>query len=220
MFNHHKHEAPGDRLLLVQMEARPNYASGHRHIEAYVIRRACADVPLTDNPEQTQTYYDGKSPIGYRTANWHVGNDRKSPLYTADLKITGQIDAYMPGHKKIVGGGAPYGGDVRFTPHYVEFANALAMANTFRRYEAFRQKAHLHGNMPEFKNDFFKSCFLIWTFLDLKSWAIRIRDCSDGALSNPLGFVELPWAVGLDCIQSYYLDEFAVKPAPAEASGD
>lgn len=219
MFNYHEYEAPGERLLLVQMEARSNYASEHLHIEACVIRRAHADVPCADNPEKTKTYYDGKMASGYRTANWHVGNDRKSPLYIADLKIVGQIDAYMPDHNKLCNG-APYGSDVRFTPYCVELANSLAMAQFYRRYEAFRQKTHLAGNMPQFRNDFFRSCFQIWTFLDLKSWAIRVPNSGNGGLSNPLGFVELPWVEGLNYIQATYLDEFAVKPTAAKENDD
>jgi hypothetical protein len=216
MFNHHSYEAPGERLLLVQMEARPNYPSEHRHIVAYVVRRACADVPRPDEPNKTLTWYDGKEPTGYRTANWHVGCERKTGHYVQDLEVRGQIDAYMPNHKKLADG-KPYGGVVRFRPYEVDHNNAMAMANFFRRYDAFKDKLYLTGSVPQQDSEFFRSCLLIWTFLDLKKFAIRIHD---GALSNPANFQELDWAPGLEYIQHAYLDEFAVKPVPAEASDD
>ncbi|CAB4194388.1 hypothetical protein UFOVP1254_35 [uncultured Caudovirales phage] len=222
MFNHHEYEAPGERLLLVQMEGRPSYACDHRHIIAHVVRRACANKPCADDPTRTQTYYDGKNPVGYRSANWHVGCDRKNALYVQDLEIRGQIDAYMPDHKKLADG-APYAGAIRFRPYEVEHQNAIAMANFFRRYDAFRDKILLAGNLPQQDNEFFRSCLLIWTFLDLKKMLIRIPTSGNQSipLSNSLGFVEHNWADGLKYIQGAYLDEFAVKPVPAEArNGD
>lgn len=219
MFEHHEYEAPGERLLLVQMEARPSYPSDHRHIVAYVVRRACADVPRADNPAQTQTYYDGKDPAGYRMANWHVGNNRKNALYVKDMVIRGQIDAYMPAHSKIADG-RPYGGVVRFAPHEVEHQNAIAMANFFRRYDTFKDKMYLTKSVPEQANEFFRTCLMVWSFLDLKKLVIRIPNSGSSALSVASNFVELDWATGLEYIQEAYLDEFAVKPTPPKASDD
>lgn len=219
MFNHHEYEAPGERLLLVQMEARPSYSSEHRHIVAYVIRRSCPDVVRGDDPTRTQTYYDGRNPQGYRTANWHKGCDSKNALYVADLVIRGQIDAYMPASKKLAEG-APYGGNVRFAPHEVEHNNAMAMANFFRRYDTFKDKMHLAGAFPQQANEFFRTCLLIWSFLDLKKMAIRIPNSNTHDLSNLHGFVEHNWADGIAYVQAAYLDEFAVKPASSEAPND
>jgi hypothetical protein len=219
MFPYHEHEAPGERLLLVQMEARPNYASDHRHIVAYVIRRACADVPRANNPASVQTYYDGANPAGYRTANWHVGCNKKNAIYVADMTVRGQIDAYMPAASKIADG-KPYGGDVRFQPYQVDHMNALAMANTFRRYNKFKDGLYMTGSVPAQDNEFFRACLLVWTFLDLKKFVIRIPNTKSTALSDPAGFVEHGWADGLAYVQATYLDEFAVKPAAPKVSDD
>lgn len=210
MFAHHVYEAPGERLLLVQMEARPNFPTQHRHIVAYVVRRACSDVPSKANPSTFDAWYDGKVAEGYRSANWHVGNNRKHPIYVANLQVRAQIDAYMPLREKLAGG-APYGADVVFKPYELKSECALAMADFFARFQKHLKKVHAGGVRTELQNDFFTKLLQVWSFLNFEKFVFGISNSSYSGLGNPQHFVETNFKDGLAYIQANMLDEFLVK---------
>lgn len=80
---------PGERFLLVMLRA-PNRATSfpekYRHIDVHVVRRAVADQPSNSGPT---FYYDGRSPTGFRWADYTSTSTRG--LYVKNLRISAQI---------------------------------------------------------------------------------------------------------------------------------
>ena len=97
-FNPAQNDTPGERFLLIQLDLPRGGQHGwsldrYRHISARVVRRAFPDsIPgTTMSPTR---YYDGRSPNGYRWADY--SSNKASGLRVSGLKLSGQITVSAP----------------------------------------------------------------------------------------------------------------------------
>lgn len=138
-FRHMHHDVQSERLLLVVLENSDSYSREYRHIRATVVRRA---VPHVIDPNVIGTVktwndeYEAKC-FGYRVASYILS--KTSGTYVDDMQLRGQIDVC----EKPMNGGRPYGNRVEFKPHSVDWNTARAIADFYKKQDAFVEKHNL-----------------------------------------------------------------------------
>ena len=185
------YEPPSERLLLVELESRPDFATDYRHVVAYVVRRAVAHVKDPENESKVLTWWDDRTATGYRMASWHDSRKPEGAIYVDGLQLRGQIDAYVPSGQQPLAKGRPYGNSVRFTAHSIEADNAQAMHKTFQR---LRRRAI--GPYPNGWNrdDFLGQLQALAHSLKIKNCVFRLEGARQESLAHSNNFYEVPVA--------------------------
>lgn len=92
-YNPAQNDTPGERFLLIQLDLPRGGQHGwtldkYRHISARVVRRAFPDA-VPGHAMSATKYYDGRSPNGYRWADYN--SNKTNGLIVKGLKLSGQI---------------------------------------------------------------------------------------------------------------------------------
>lgn len=142
-FRHMHNDIRSEYLLLVALEERDRFSLDYRHIRATVVRRAVPHVMtpiINDGDVQTvQTWNDDHIDkcSGYRVASYVLS--KTSGIYIDDMELRGQIDVC----DRPLNNGRPYGNEINFKPHSVDWNTARAIADFYAKRDKFIDKYKL-----------------------------------------------------------------------------
>jgi hypothetical protein len=144
-FRHMHNDVRSEYLLLVVLENSDRYSQEYRHIRADVVRRAVPHVlsPIIEEGDvQRVTTWNDEYPskcTGYRSASWVLS--KTSGTYVDGMQLRGQIDSH-PIHTPL-NNGRPYGNSVNFKAHSIDWNTARAIADFYKKQDAFATKYNL-----------------------------------------------------------------------------
>ena len=190
-----------ERLLLIELEPKPNIPSDYRHISATVVRRAVADVK--NKEDGTSQWWDGVEPIGYRNTTWSCHSPVKA-VYVDGLQLRGQIDAHGDAAKCVLNKGRPYGNEITFRASYIEQTQADAMSKTFAKLSKAKKADSSHD-----ANDFTTQLFFLAKALGISRFIFHTSPYANGLLASK-HFVEYDFSQANKAInkllQPFYKD--------------
>lgn len=181
-FRHMHNDIQSERLLLVVLESPDSYSRQYRHIRATVVRRAVPHV-IDPNVIGTVKTWNDDYPdkcFGYRIPSYCL--TKTSGIYVDDMQLRGQINIC----ENPLNQGRPYGNQVDFKPHTVDWNTARAIADFYKKQDAFVEK---HG-LTRRDDNFYVALNHLAQFLKITKclfYKPGVRHCS---LNDPNCFEE------------------------------
>ena len=162
-FRHMHNDIRSEYLLLVVLENLDCYSREYRHIRAEVVRRAVPHkMAILAEPHfepRVEVWNDDHKDncTGYRSASWVLS--KTSGTYVDGMQLRGQIDVGSRPLNK----GRPYGNRVDFKAHSIDWNTALAIADFYKKQDAFVTK----HNLTRRDNDFYVALNHLAQFLKI-----------------------------------------------------
>jgi hypothetical protein len=179
-------EPATERLLMIVLEPSL-YGGEHRHLRAYIVRRA--DREHTDPDTGRQVYGDGPNAAGYRRAEWvRYGREGKG-VYVSDFALRCQMTVRehdgRPGDKRT------YGSDYAYRDiHVLERKMCKLMNETFRKVDSGMERlAARYGNFND--EEFHTLCVRVADTLMIKKFVVARKGCTGTVLSRKDDFIEV-----------------------------
>lgn len=164
-FRHMHNDIRSEYFLLVVLENSDRYSQEYRHIRAEVVRRAVPHkMAILAEPHfepRVEVWNDDHKDncTGYRSASWVLS--KTSGTYVDGMALRGQIDSH-PIHTPL-NKGRPYGNNVDFKAHSIDWNTARAIADFYKKQDAFVTK----HNLTRRDNDFYVALNHLAQFLKI-----------------------------------------------------
>lgn len=167
-------------LLLIALEERDSFSSEYRHISATVVRQAMPHAVNSENVvvDWADEYADKCT--GYRSASWVLS--KTSGIYVDGMCLRGQIDVGPRPLNK----GRPYGNNVDFKAHSIDWNTARAIADFYKKQDAFVTK----HNLTRRDNDFYVQLNHLAQFLKITKVLFRKKGVTHCSLAEANCFEE------------------------------